>query len=78
MRAARRFAVPVAAALVLAATSVSAALGASNPETDKSLGPSATQGHFLGWLRDSSGAPQAWMMARCSLCHASSRDPIVG
>jgi hypothetical protein len=49
MRAARRFAVPVAAALILALTAVSVALAASNPETDKSLGPSATQGHFLGY-----------------------------
>jgi len=49
MRAARRFAVPVAAALVLTLAVASAALAASNPETDKSLGPSATQGHFLGY-----------------------------
>ena len=49
MRAARRVAVPVAAAMILAFVVASAALAASNPETDKSLGPSATQGHFLGY-----------------------------
>jgi len=36
MRAARRFAVPLAGALVVAASAVSVALTASNPETDKS------------------------------------------
>jgi len=49
MHAARRLAVPLAAALVVAAAVASVAVAASNPETDKSLGPSATQGHFLGY-----------------------------
>ena len=49
MHAARRLAVPAAAALILGAAMVSVAVGASNPETDKRLGPSATQGRFLGY-----------------------------
>lgn len=49
MRAARRLATPVAAALTMTLAVAAAALAASNPETDKSLGPSATPGHFLGY-----------------------------
>ena len=49
MLAARRLALPLATALILAAAVASVAVAASNPETDKSLGPSATQGHFLGY-----------------------------
>lgn len=47
MRAARRLTVPALAVLALAVAATAAA--ATNPETDKSLGPSATPGHFLGY-----------------------------
>lgn len=40
MRAAGRLATPVAAALTMTLAVAAAALAASNPETDKSLGPS--------------------------------------
>lgn len=49
MRVARRLTTPALAMLALSLAVAAAALAASKPETDKSLGPSATPGHFLGY-----------------------------
>ena len=49
MRSTRRIAVPVGAALLLMLAVAAAALAASDPQTDKRLGPTATPGRFLGY-----------------------------